>query len=34
MEERYEDYLTGKVSSIAKFKEFYRLGVTIKYKDI
>ncbi len=34
MEERYEDYLTGKVSSISKLKDFYRLGVTIKYKDI
>ncbi len=34
MEERYEEYLTGKVSSISKFKDFYRLGVTINYKDI
>ena len=33
MVERYEEYLTGKVSSISKFKDFYRLGVTIKYKD-
>ncbi len=33
MVERYEEYLTGKVSSVSKFKDFYRLGVTIKYKD-
>ncbi len=33
MIERYEQYLRDKVSSISKFKDFYRLGVTIKYKD-
>ena len=33
MEQRYDEYFEGKIKDPSKFEEFYKVGITILYKN-